>query len=357
LCLVAALKALEQGGFKEESTEIAGINGKLRPEYFEILVNKAMDFGMEREEAERYIKDYCRRKKWTVETAPDKRRRNIIAAAAAAVLVVVCAAAGAFYYIQHQQALRESAYEQMIAQVGKKDSPADKIAVLQAFINNHSSRGGYGRYIEKAEKRVTRIRNSMAESRYREFSAGVERLAADGRYRAAIEECRQYLAQNPDKTYARRAENRITELQSRIEQQDLARLKQIMINGSTPEKIEAIADYRKQYPHGAHLEEVNQMLSEISGEYYIYVRNQLEVCENNRDWQRCADLCEHYIDRYDNSYADKLKPRLEAYQEKIKQNRILAALRKKAASRKNSPRAASCMYMMPLWHTGRKIRN
>ncbi|MFP3981344.1 MAG: DUF1566 domain-containing protein [Desulfobacterales bacterium] len=328
----------------DSDIEIAGINGKLRPEYFEILVGKAMDFGMERDEAEKYIKAYCRRKNWTVEAAPEKRRKYLLAAAVAAGLVVVLAAAGIIYYIHHQQQIRQSEYEQMIEQVRDKDAPEAKIDELQAFINNHGNDGGYEKYIAQARNRIAEINDSMAENQYRDFSAAVKDLAETGKHQAAIDKCRQYLAQNPPEKYANKAESQINELENRIEKQDFEQLKQLMIDAPAPEKIEAIAEYREKYPEGAYLDQVDEMLSEISGEYYIFVKNELETCEKKQNWQRCAELCESYISRYDNAYADKLQNRLAGYQKKIKQDRVFTALRRKAKNFGTDYAAAIKMY-------------
>ncbi len=328
----------------DSDIDIAGINGKLRPEYFEILVGKAMDFGMERDEAEKYIKAYCRRKNWTVEAAPKKRRKYLLAAVAAAGLVVVLAAAGTIYYVQHQKQVRQAAYDRTIQQVRDKDEPQAKIDALHAFINNHGSADGYGQYIDQARRRIEQINDNMAENRYRNFTAAVEELAGKGKHQAAIEACRQYLGQNPPAKYANKAKSRINELKNRIEKQDFEQLKQIMVDASAPEKIAAITEYREKYPEGAHLDQVSEMLSEISGEYYIFVRNELETCEKQENWQRCAGLCESYISRYDNAYADKLQNRLADYRKKIKQDRVFTALRRKAENFGTDYAAAIKMY-------------
>ncbi|MFO7931345.1 MAG: hypothetical protein R6U97_08050, partial [Desulfosalsimonas sp.] len=130
----------------DSDIDIAGINGKVRPEYFEILVNKAVDFGMEKHEAVQYIRDYCRRKKLAIESAPDKRRKYIITAASAAVIVVIMAAAGAFFYADHRSQARETEFEEMIKQVDNTKQPRAKIQLLQTFADNHGDDDGYGQY-------------------------------------------------------------------------------------------------------------------------------------------------------------------------------------------------------------------
>ncbi|MBS3808664.1 MAG: DUF1566 domain-containing protein [Desulfobacterales bacterium] len=314
----------------DSDIDIAGINGRLRPEYFETLVGKAMDFGMERSEAEKYIKDYCRRKKWTVETAPDKRRKLFIGAAAAACVLIVVASAGAYFYISHQHRMRETEFNELMQQVNEERDARAKITMLQGFIENHTSGDGYSRYIDRARARLDEIRTNMAEENYKNMAAAVDKLAEKGNFREAITECRQYLQKDPPGRYAKKAESMITELDRQIESRDFEELKNLMIQGATPEKIDAITSYLEKYPDGAHREKVEKMLSEISGEYFVYVKNQLDSCEADGKWQQCASLCENYINRYDNSYADKLKIRLEKYREKIKQNKIMAALQRKA---------------------------
>ncbi|MFP4158790.1 MAG: DUF1566 domain-containing protein [Desulfobacterales bacterium] len=316
----------------DSDIDIAGINGKVRPEYFEILVNKAVDFGMEKQEAVQYIRDYCRRKKLTIESAPDKRRKYIIAAAAAAVIAVIIAVAGAFVYTDHRRQAREAEFEEVIKQVSNTEEPRAKIQLLQTFADNHGDDDGYGQYIDKAKDRIAEIEEDMAEKKYKNLGDKADEMADKEQYSRAVDELSTYLETDPPAKYADKAEARIEELEEKIESRDFRRLEQMMISGAAPEKIKAISEYLKSHPEGSHVKDAEKMLSDISGEYYIYITKQIEDCEKDEDWQQCVQLCENYTSLYDNSYSDKLETKLEDYREKASQDRKLRALQSKAES-------------------------
>ncbi|MCF8094065.1 MAG: DUF1566 domain-containing protein [Desulfobacteraceae bacterium] len=328
----------------DSDINIAGINGKLRPEYFEILVNKAMDFGMEKEEARLYITDYCRRKKLSIEMPPDKRRKYIIASAAAAGIVVIIAVAGAFFYAQHRSQTREAEFAKIMEQVKNTEQPQAKIQLLKTFIGKHGTDDNYRQYIEKAGNRLTEIKETIAEKNYENVRASIGQLSGQGNYRQAIAEYRRYLEKDPPEKYAKKAEAGIKRLKQQLESRDFKRLEQVMINGTPPEKIGAITDYMNAHPKGEHTKDVEKMCSEVNGEYYIYITNKLEACEKEKEWEQCAKLCQNYISLYDNSYADKLRDRLEGYREKIKQRKKLEALRSKAENFGTDYEAAIEMY-------------
>ncbi|MFW6271862.1 MAG: DUF1566 domain-containing protein [Desulfosalsimonas sp.] len=314
----------------DSDIDIAGINGKLRPEYFEILVSKAMDFGMEKDEAVRYIKDYCRRKKLTIEMPPDKRRKYRIAAAAAAAIILILAVSGGLLYLGHRQKAIEQSFAELTEQINSTTDAKEKIRLLQTFINSHGGDENYESYIKQAENRLADIKENISQQDYRNLTTKADELTAEEKFSEAKAEYRKYLGKNPPDKYAKKAEAQIEKLSGQIETRDFENLTQIMIEGTAPEKIDAITQYTRDHPEGEHKKDARKMLSEISSEYYVYITKRLETLEKEKDWQQCAQLCENYISLYDNSYADQLKARLEDYREKITQDKKFSALRRKA---------------------------
>ena len=47
--------------------DMATIGGKIRSEYLDVLIQKAMEFGMDRDEASRFIDDYCKNQNYQLE--------------------------------------------------------------------------------------------------------------------------------------------------------------------------------------------------------------------------------------------------------------------------------------------------
>ncbi|MGM0451812.1 MAG: DUF1566 domain-containing protein [Thermodesulfobacteriota bacterium] len=328
----------------DSDIDISGINGKIRPEYFDILVKKAMDFGMEKNEAERYIKDYCKRKNWRVEMPKAKKRRVFIGAAVAAVAAVIVAALGLTYYQHYQQQIRQKTYESVVETVESEKQTADKIDILQQFIRNHRGAEGYGDYIDSARKRIGQLQDRKAADTFQSVKSRIASMVEQGELAAAQSAWRKYIETDPPKAYVKKARTRISRIDKRMEKRDFQALEQIMIDGEADEKIAAIGDYLEKYPEGANRKEARKMRDDLSSEYYIFVKNALKNCEKNDNWQRCADLCQRYMELYDNSHSDQLKKRLEGYQEKIRQNQIFKALKKKAEKHGKNYEAAIKVY-------------
>lgn len=328
----------------DSDIDISGINGKIRPEYFDILVKKAMDFGMERNEAERYIKDYCKRKNWRVEMPSDKKRRMIIGGAVTAVMFILVAAGGFFYYQHYQKQMRQAHYDSAMEEAASKEKPAEKINRLQAFISKYRGETGYAAYIDSARKRIKKFEAQRAAQTFESLQARLQSMVDKGDIAPAKQQWQDYLSTNPPKPYAAKARKQITALDKQIEKRDFQALKQTMIDGEADEKITAIAEFLEKHPEGAHQKQARQMRNDLSAEYYVFVQNALKECEKNKNWQRCADLCQGYMDLYDNSHSDQLEKRIQVYNEKIRQNRVFNALEKKADKKGSDYRAAIKVY-------------
>jgi CRISPR/Cas system-associated endoribonuclease Cas2 len=315
----------------DSDIDIAGINGRIRPEYFEILVKKAVDFGMEEQEAQQYIKNYCRQKKWTVEMAPDKRRRIIIAGVAGLVfLSLIVAGTIAFYSIQKQKS-RQADFNQLIARVKQKKEPDEKIKLLQKFLNDHGQDTNYSQFMGEVRQKISSLAQAEAEATYLRLEKETKQIIEKGNFSTAISEYKKFINSDPPPAFVSKAETRIKEIEKEIETKDFRTLEELIISGTPPEKIAATDRYLKNHPQGANADKVRQMQSDMSGEYYVYIKKELENCEAEKNWQKCAGLCRNYLDHYDNSYADQLKEKLTHYNGKIKQDRIFAALRQKAS--------------------------
>ncbi|MFO7860858.1 MAG: DUF1566 domain-containing protein [Desulfosalsimonas sp.] len=314
----------------DSDIDIAGINGKIRPEYYDILIQKGIEFGMEKHEAEQYIRDYCRRKKWSIETAPKKRRRMLMTAGAAVIAVVLLVTAGMIVYNIQQDRARQADFDRLIRRVEDKSGPSEKIDLLEKFLQAHAGDENYTRFTDAVRKRIDKLAGRAAQLRYDETADEIQALEQQDKYEQAIDRLDRYLQSSPPKKQADKARKKITNLEDQIEKKNFQALEDLMLSGSTKEKMKAIDRYLEKYPNSTHREAVRSMEADMSGEYYIYVQNALERCESDQDWKACADLCRDYLDRYDNSYADQLKDRLAEYREKIKQARRLAALEKKA---------------------------
>ncbi len=310
----------------DSDIDIAGMSGKIRPEYFQILVQKAVDFGMETEEAERYIKDYCRRKNWSIELAPEKRRMYAVFGVAGAVIVALVIVLAVTFALMYKHHARKSQYTDLIHKVESQPNPEVKLNLLRNYVDTHSSNSAYSDYTKDADKRIALLRKHIEEKTFNSVMSRMDALIQNGQYEEAETTGRSDLKKISTKSLQKQVQQKITQAVDLAEKRDYKNLSDVMITGKTDEKIKALTDYLKKHPNGAHKDEVKQLIANMSGEYYIYIQHALKSYEAEKNWSACAALCENYIQLYDNSYADKLRAQLEDYKKNIKEDEVFAAL-------------------------------
>ena len=314
----------------DSDIDISGFNGQIRREYYEILLQKAIDFGMEEQEAERYIQDYCKRKNWTIEPPKEDKRRFVLIGSVFGVFLILAVAGGFFYMNHSRQQAMEEAYAALEAQVAAEGDIQSGINQIRQYILEHQEKKGYDELVKNARELLSEQQDRLHEKRYAEATSAAETHVREEDYEAARIVLMDYLDSGPPGSYANRAEQTIAEIEATVEQADFEALSELMVEGNAGEKIEAITRYLEIHPEGRHIGDVEEMLDGMSNEYFIYVQNVLEDAEAREDWETCAQTAENYIALYDNAHADRLKTRLEQYRQEIRHGRIFAALMQKA---------------------------
>ncbi len=314
----------------DSDIDVSGFNGKIRNEYYEVLVRKAMDFGMEKHEAERYIKDYCKRKKWTIEPPKGTKRKLMMVAAGVCVLLAVLSTAG-FLYVNHreEQAINRQ-YEGLIARVDASNNVDEQVSALRQFIQSHQGDKKYEALVDDARRRIDIRLSKKDEKQYAEMSSRVDSWLRDEDFDTAKSQIADYLETNPPAQYVANARKKMAEIDSMAEKRDFEALSRIVIEADIAEKIRALTDYIEKYPDGKNLSQVKDMLNDMGNEYYIYVENALEKAEADKNWEECEALARGYIELYDNSHADTLKGELARYRQNIRQEQVFQALQQKA---------------------------
>lgn len=306
--------------------DVAAIGGNIRLDYFNILVSKAMDFGMDLEEAEAYVKNYCGEKKYSIEKIKAKKKPRLIGAVSAAIIALAVIITGISFYIVQDKRTDAAEYRELLAQVESEPAPEKKIALLNAYADAHKS----GDQVTDAKARIAQI---ASETTAREFEK-IEKRAKKFIENNELEQARLIYqefhdSQKPGET-RQRAADQIQKLTEQIENRDYERIMQLMTAGESDDKIAAMQQYLEDHPAGTRRDEVNKYIQDMSAEYFIFIQKQLDACERNDDWPECITLCRAFIKLYDNSYADQLKTKLPVYEERARYNKIFEGLMQKA---------------------------
>jgi|SRR6056297_378336 len=324
----------------DSDIDIAAVNGKVRFEYYDILIQKAMEFGMDQEEADSYISGYCSRKGYKIDRGVHKRKRRLIIGGGLAAAVVLLTVAGLIFSSAHQKQARESEFKKMMAKVRQQQNPDSKRQILKNYLNTHQN----SKYANSAKKEIKKIR---AQEKKQKYSAVMDK--ADGfrqaeDYEKAARVYQQFIDNNPESPYIDKAKKQMAKMGTLAEARDYQKLKNIAINGGPDEKIQAARAYLNAHPNGKHKARVSQLIDDMSNEYFIFVKNRLDAYKKQKRWKECIELCNTYIELYDNSHTDQLKQILPKYEKHYKDEQLFARLKKKASAQGEDYQSAKRLY-------------
>jgi tetratricopeptide (TPR) repeat protein len=171
-----------------------------------------------------------------------------------------------------------------------------------------------------------------------------DQLEAAGDYEKAAGVYQQFIESHPGNPYISQAKKQKSKMASLAEARDYEELKTVMVNGTAGEKIAAAQAYIENHPNGAHRQQIDELIDDMSSEYFIFVKNRLNTCEDQENWGTCIELCENYIELYDNSHTDQLKQLLPEYQKRQRDEQVLATLKDKAAEKGADYQAAKQVF-------------
>jgi len=310
----------------DSDINIAAINNKIRHEYFDALVARAVEFGMDTEEATAYIQAFCQRKKYRIEKKPEKKHRlSIIAAASVIALLVIIAGVITLSKIHHAKTLK-SEYQEVIKKINTQTVPEQKIALLKKYITTHANT----EYSVDAQKQISQIKAQISLEKFNNILQTADRLIEANDLDKALALLTQHLEEAGNANQKKEIHQKINHVSELIEKRDFEELTAVSLKGEPDQKIEIFQKYLKNHPNGKNKEQVQALIDEISNEYFIYVNKMLSFYSKQEKWEDCVRLCKSYIDVYDNSHSDQLKQLLPEYQNNIRNEKIFNSLVEKA---------------------------
>jgi outer membrane protein assembly factor BamD (BamD/ComL family) len=290
--------------------DMAGLDGRIRKEYADILINRAMQLGMDREEAAGYIEGYCRKKGWRFEIA-EKRGlspKSIMKIAALIVLVLIGA------YLTNDMIREDRDKQEYLAvlnTVSQKIELQEKERLFQDYLLSHEKDS---KYSKKAEKKLVEIQRQLHEIQYQQVIDQSNTMVNQSELAQAGQILKKFLEDHPKSEFADKVNEKLAELSKIMEQNDFQTL--ISKSGlSTREKIDSYQDYLKRYPKGNHRKEVSDMLKVLGDTYHAEVKANLVECENRRAWQDCIEHAQSFMQNYpEDPRSKELEQLLENYQ-------------------------------------------
>jgi len=264
--------------------------------------------------------------------------RAMIGMGIATVLII---AVGAFMTMRFMESRRMKAeYESVLAQVGNVQKLERKERLLRLYVKSHKK----NQHTINAEMRIIEIRGFIQERDYKIAIGRADILRTGKDYEKAENTFKEYLKKHPQSTHAAEFKEKISELRVLMANRDYEKLKNLA-QDNYKSRIKAYASYLTNYPKGKHKNVVEGLFSDISEEYFNYLKDEVIVCDKLEDWAECIQLCNHFTGSLkDKTHLDEVKAIRIDLEKKELEHKDLAKLMQKAKLKRKDYRAVKQIY-------------
>lgn len=323
--------------------DVAAMNGIIRMEYLDALINRAMDFGMTREEALEYVKSYCRKKKWKIESPGKKSKKSSRLkryAAVVAIALVVMLIPG-IYYAQKVYRLKLE-YAAMLDKVDHQSDPVAKQKILQQYVRSHAPDA----YTSKAGDKIRELQRSIDEKMFENSLQSAHAALSREDYETALAVYDRLLERFSAAPYVRKIEQEKDRVSRILEDRAYERLLNQVVAAETPDvKLAAFQKFMTDYPQSRYLKAIRELIQDMRNEYYLFIRKKIALSEKAEDWEQCASYCDQFLKLYPkDSRAQALNELRLAFNERLRYQKIIGNLKQRADLAGNDLNAARQVY-------------
>ncbi|MFH2065539.1 MAG: hypothetical protein ABIK15_10110 [Pseudomonadota bacterium] len=329
----------------DSDMNIAELNGVIRSEYTEAIMNNAAELGMSREEASDYIEEYCSRKNWKVRSKQKKKR--FLAIASLVIASVLFVAGISIYLITSLQDKRLSnEYRQVLTSIEMQKKLEDKKETLLSYIGSH----GKNRFTNEAEKKLALIdsmirkRNALDEKNYQSTVTETSALLADLQFEKAEAVYNSYLKNHPDGRHVPEIQKKRSGLPDFIDSRDFQAIHRIP-ETDLKERLNTAIQYLKNHPQGQYHQQVTKMVADLEEPYFIFIRQEITKQEKRKDWKACIELCDRYIAYFPKGkHQNQLKGEQYFFSKQLEKTTLLQELARKVEREQTDPTAVIRIY-------------
>ncbi|MBU0698632.1 MAG: DUF1566 domain-containing protein [Proteobacteria bacterium] len=277
-----------------------------------------------------------------VEKVPMPEKKRLLMITAMALVAVTILALGTVLSLRFLKSRGiKNEYNSILLGIENQQELKQKITILQNFVNAHMQ----SEYARKAEEKLKEIQTLLEEQDFNIFMRNADKLLASHEYGKAADVYREYLNKYPQSIHVDTVKRKITAISHYIDDGDYDALVK-SADGDTNERIYSYFQYLKKHPEGKHRDEVNKVIADMAAEYYHFIKKELTVCGTREDWEKCVQLCDTFIIVYpDNQRANEIKRFQALSREKLKEKKILADLMLTAEQAGNDYKAAKQIYL------------
>jgi tetratricopeptide (TPR) repeat protein len=341
--------------------DIAGMDGHIRAEYMGTLLQSALRFGMDEEEALRYIQDYAAQKGWTIEgvAKPKKKPANkkLLAAVAAGIFIVVAGAGiGAFLFLRAQS--QAAQFEELTRQAVATPAIEQRIALYQNYVS-----GPKTKYTPEAVHQLEQLKNLVVTRDLNAALQQAQQLVDADSLHEAVAVFDKFLELHSESRQAASANEQRTQILRQIDQNDFAALEKLA-GQDVETRMRAYVRYWTAHPQGLHKEDVNRYILDAAEEYYIAIKKRVDEEADRENWVDALKWVGAYLNIYEgkNPRAVQMVELRDRYSTYLREARFYDGLVQKAQAEGDNHDAAIQVYReflqaYPGTHVEKKILN
>jgi hypothetical protein len=334
--------------------DFAASEEMIRADNFAFLMARAVDFGMNPEDASDYIKKYCKNRNWSIENITKKPNITNGFFLQLAVLIIFMSAAAYYGFYSYNNYKYKIEYDNIIATAENQEKLEDKIEILKNYLLSHSR----NQFTQQIQDKYEEYENQLRLNDYDEILKSANNLVLQDNFDKALELYMGYHENIPNSPQKAEIAKRISWISERLEDRDF-KLLETNANLDTIERIASCQKYLEKYPKGKHHQNVLMLLSDLGHVYYIALKDGLTLCEKEKTYERCIQLADTFIKFYpDDNRSGELKKIQEHYRQLLRQEMILVELRKRSQEKGSDFEAAKQVYISYLnLNPGSTIKN
>ncbi|MBI9075321.1 MAG: DUF1566 domain-containing protein [Desulfatibacillum sp.] len=300
----------------EADIDVAGIDGKIRSQYFEILVKTAQDLGMDQDEAKSFIKNYCGKQKYTIEGMERKKlSKNQIIAVAASLLLLCLLVGGGLVALNAMQA--KGAFQDVASRALAQPDLEKRLVIYRDYLSYQDP----NKYTEQVNELIAQTQDLIARNKEKAALDALDKqvgeLLASNQFGAVLALWNQHLKDYPKGSQTAQVKSKIKETEEAYDTFQFKAL-ETLHSADTDVRIAAYVNYLASHPKGKHKEEVTKLIWNLGEEYFVFLQRRIDLAARQENWGQAIQYCEAYTRVFDNNRAKQLSREKETFQKRLK---------------------------------------
>jgi hypothetical protein len=273
-----------------------------------------------------------------IDAAKKLKEKRFLPMAVSVLVTLIIISLGTIIFLRMRESKPiKDEYKSVLLNVENQQELEEKVKILQNFVKSHSQ----NKFTAKAEEKIKEIHNFIFQSTMDD----ADKLRINNDYEKAAAVYTKYLKKYPTGNYSSLIRQKIAEISLVIDNRDYDELLKLSQDNNI-ERIYSYVQYLEKHPKGQHLDEVEQLVLDMAEEYYTFFSKEINICENQENWEKCFQLCSTYINIYPKyKRTDEISSLRDSFLNKLRDKRKLAKLIKNAEQKGTDYKAARLIYL------------